>query len=186
MASATKITNGMVLDIDGDLFSVVEFQHVKPGKGGGFVRTKLKNVRTGQVLNQTFRSKENITDVRLEKHPYQYLYKREGMYCFMSTESYEQVEVTEAIVGDTIRFLKEGMDVELLLHGTEPLQVELPIFLHATVEKTDPGERGDTATGGTKPATLETGALIQVPLFIQQGEKVKVDTRTGEYVERSK
>ena len=165
---------------------MVEFQHVKPGKGGAFVRTRLKNVNTGRVIDRTFRSGERVEDVRLEKKPVQYLYQEEGTFVFMDTASYDQIAASEEIVGDMAEFLKEGMEVEIVFYGKEPLDVELPIFVELEVAKTEPGVRGDTASGGSKPATLETGAVIQVPLFLEEGERVKVDTRTGTYVERVK
>lgn len=186
MAQTSEIRKGMVINIEGELFTIVDFQHVKPGKGGGFVRTKLKNVKTGNVIDRTYRSGEKVDDVRLEKRPYQYLYGGDGQYVFMNNKTYEQVTGDDDVVGDAVKFLKDGMDVELLFHGNVPLSVELPIFVNLVITETDPGVRGDTASGGSKPATLETGAVVQVPLFIEEGEKVKIDTRTGEYVERVK
>ena len=165
---------------------MVEFQHVKPGKGGAFVRTRLKNVNTGRVIDRTFRSGERIEDVRLEKKPVQYLYREESTFVFMDTASYDQIAASKNVVGDMAEFLKEGMEVEVVFHGKDPIGVELPIFVELEVTKTEPGVRGDTASGGSKPATLETGAVIQVPLFLEEGEHVKVDTRTGTYVERVK
>jgi len=186
MAQPSDIRKGLVINIEGELFSVSDFQHVKPGKGVGFVRTKLKNVKTGNVLDRTFRSNEKIEDVRLEKRKYQYLYGGDDEYVFMNIDSYEQVTCNNNVVGDATKYLIDGMDVELLFHGDIPLTVELPIFIELTIAETDPGLRGDTASGGSKPATLETGAVVQVPLFIEEGEKLKIDTRTGEYVERVK
>ena len=186
MVSTSEFRNGLVIRLDGGLFTMVEFQHVKPGKGGAFVRTRLKNVNTGRVIDRTFRSGERVEDVRLEKKPVQYLYQEEGTFVFMDTASYDQIAASEEIVGDMAEFLKEGMEVEIVFYGKEPLDVELPIFVELEVAKTEPGVRGDTASGGSKPATLETGAVIQVPLFLEEGERVKVDTRTGTYVERVK
>jgi len=186
MASTSDFRNGLVINLDGDLYTIVYFQHVKPGKGGAFVRTKLKNVKTGRVIDRTFRSGEKVEDVRLERKQAQFLYNDGSQFVFMDTNSYEQILVNTETVGDTANFLIETMEVELLMHGTEAIGVDLPIFVELKIVKTDPGVRGDTASGGSKPATLESGAVIQVPLFIEEGETVKVDTRTGDYVERVK
>ena len=186
MASTSEFRNGLVMLMEGELFSIVEFQHVKPGKGGAFVRTRLKNVKTGRVIDRTFRSNEKVEDVRLEKRQLQYLYAGDDEYIFMDLESYDQIHVSDCVVGEMSKFLKEEMVVEILFHGKDPIGVELPIFVELKIAETDPGVKGDTATGGTKPATLETGAAVQVPLFIQEGERIKVDTRTGYYVERVK
>jgi len=186
MATTSDFRNGLVINLDGELFTIVYFQHVKPGKGGAFVRTKLKNVKTGRVLDRTFRSGEKVEDVRLERKHVQFLYNDGSQFVFMDTNSYEQIFVDPENVGDASKFLIETMEVELLMHGNQALGVDLPIFVELTITKTDPGVRGDTASGGSKPATLESGAVVQVPLFIEEGEKIKVDTRTGEYVERVK
>jgi elongation factor P len=186
MATTGDFRNGFVMKMDGELWTIVEFQHVKPGKGSAFVRTRIKNVKTGRVLDKTFRSGEKVEDVRLEKKQYQFLYREDDSYNFMNNESYEQISITGAAVENASHYLKDGMDVEILFHGTEPLGVEVPIFVELQITKSDPGVRGDTATGVTKPATLETGAEVQVPLFIEEGETIRVDTRTGAYVERVK
>jgi len=186
MASTTDFRNGLVIKFDGDLYTMVEFQHVKPGKGGAFVRTKLKNVKTGRVIDHTFRAGEKVEDVRLEKKPMQYLYGGEDEFGFMDNNTYDQIVCPESVVGEASQFMKESMNVEILFHGKEPIGVDLPIFVELEITKTDPGIRGDTASGGSKPATLETGFVVQVPLFLEEGEKVKVDTRTGSYVERVK
>ena len=186
MISTSEFRNGLVIRFDGELYTMVEFQHVKPGKGGAFVRTKLKNVKTGRVIDHTFRSGEKVDDIRLENRKVQYLYKSEDEFVFMDLTTYDQISVPEEVVGEAAKFMKEAMEVEMLFNGKDPLGVELPIFVELQVAKTDPGVRGDTASGGTKPAILETGATIQVPLFLEEGEIVKVDTRTGEYVERVK
>lgn len=186
MVSTSEFRNGLVVRLDGELFTMVEFQHVKPGKGGAFVRTRLKNVKTSRVIDRTFRSGEKVEDIRLDKKAVQYLYKGDGEFAFMDTETYEQISVSKGVVGELAKFMKEGMEVEILFHGKEPIGVELPIFVELEVVKTDPGVKGDTASGGAKPAHLETGAVIQVPLFLGEGEVVKVDTRTGSYVERVK
>jgi len=185
MVSTSEFRNGLVIRLEGELFTMVEFQHVKPGKGGAFVRTRLKNVKTGRVIDRTFRSGEKVEDIRLEKKPVQYLY-REEEFVFMDTVSYEQISASEGIVREAAKFMKEGTEVEILFHGKDPIGVELPIFVELEIAKTEPGVRGDTASGGTKPATLETGAVLQIPLFIEEREIVKVDTRTGTYVERVK
>ena len=186
MATTGDFRNGFAMIMDGELWTIVEFQHVKPGKGGAFVRTKIKNVKTGRVIEKTFRSGEKVEDVRLEKKQFQFLYREGDAFNFMNNESYEQISIQQDGVGDASQYMKDGMDVEILFHGTDPLGVEVPIFVELQIIKSDPGVRGDTATGVTKPATLETGAEVQVPLFIEEGETIKVDTRTGEYVERVK
>jgi elongation factor P len=186
MVSASEFRNGLVIRLNNYLFTVVEFQHVKPGKGGAFVRTRLKNVKTGRVIDRTFRSGEKVEDIRLDKKKVQFLYRSEGDFFFMCMDSYEQIEASLEVVEDAAKFMKEGMEVEILFHENTPIGVELPIFVELKVNKTDPGVRGDTASGGSKPATLETDAVIQVPLFLEEGNTVKVDTRTGTYVERVK
>jgi len=186
MATTSEFRNGLVMQIDGELWSIVEFQHVKPGKGGAFVRTRIKNVKTGRVLEKTFRSGDKVDDVRLEKRPYQFLYRDGTDFHFMNSATFEQITVPDEVIGSAADFLKDNLDVEILFHGDEPLGIDLPIFVNLRITKSDPGVRGDTATGATKPATLESGATIQVPLFIEEGETVRVDTRTGEYVERVK
>ena len=176
----------MVLNMDGELFAIVEFQHVKPGKGGAFVRTKLKKVRTGQVIDKTFRAGEKVTDVRLERRPLQYLYHDGQHYHFMDTDSYEQFPISEEVIGDQVKYLKENLEVSgLFMEDGSILEVELPFFIVLEVVETDPGLRGDTASGGSKPAKLESGAVVNVPLFINTGEKIKVDRRTNEYLERA-
>ncbi len=184
MATTSDFRNGLTILLDGEIWTIVEFLHVNPGKGTAFVRTKLKNLKTGRVIDRTFRSGEKVEDVRIERKTMQYLYQSEGQYVFMDTETYEQVPISEEMLGDKRLFLKEGQEVEVLFHGDTPVGVELPFFVELAVAKTEPGVRGDTASGGSKPATLETGAVIQVPLFINEGDILKVDTRTGEYIER--
>ncbi len=187
MASTSEFRNGLILRIDNALYSIIEFQHVKPGKGGAFVRTKLKNLKTGQVLDKTYRSGEKVEDVRVENRTMQYLYKQgDEQYVFMNTDTYEQIFIEKEILGKATDYLIEGMEADILFDGNEPININLPIFVELRVIKTEPGLKGNTATGGTKPATLETGQIIQVPLFIDQGEKVKVDTRSDEYIERVK
>lgn len=166
------------------LWSIVEFQHVKPGKGGAFVRTKLKNVETGKVVDETFRAGEKVEEVRLERRDYQYLYRDNDFLTFMSLDTYEQIHLPVEQVKDVALYLKESEKVILLLHDDRPLLVEPPYTVELKITQTDPGVRGDTAQGGTKPATLETGLVIQVPLFVEEGEVVKVDTRSGKYLGR--
>jgi len=184
MTTSNDFYNGMVLRKDGKLYMIVEFLHVKPGKGGAFVRSKLKEIKTGRVLDVTWRAGEKVEDVRLERQTAQFLYA-DDFYHFMKMDTFEQVDLSEDAVGpDRARFLKEGVEVEMLFDGPEPVVIELPNFVELTVAQTEPGVRGDTASGGSKPATLETGAVVQVPLFIEEGDTVRIDTRTGEYVSR--
>ena len=184
MADTTDFRNGFTMSLDGELFSIVEFQHVKPGKGSAFVRTKLKNTKTGAVLDRTFRSGDKVEQVRLEKRQMQYLYSDQGLYYFMDLDTYDQIPVPAALVGTASNLLKESENAFLLIAGEEVVSVELPNFVSLAVTHTEPGIKGDTATGAVKPATLETGYVVQVPLFINKGDQLKVDTRTGEYVER--
>ncbi len=184
MATTADFRNSLVLRIDGDLWQIVYFQHVKPGKGGAFVRTKLRKVATGQVVERTFRAGEKVEDVRLERRPMQYLYSGDHHAYFMDLETYEQHPVGEELISDQQSFLKENIICDLLLHDGRVIGVELPNFIVAEVVETEPGVRGDTATGGTKPARLETGAVVQVPLFVNRGETIRVDTRTRAYLER--
>lgn len=187
MATTADFRNGLCLEFDNDLYQIVEFQHVKPGKGGAFVRTKLKSLTTGRVKEHTFNSGVNITTARIERRPMQFLYKDESGYHFMDNQTYEQVALDSELV-ENKDFLKEGQDVEVLFHAEteKPLSCELPPFVELEVTYTEPGVKGDTATNVTKPATLETGAEIPVPIFIDIGEKLKIDTRTQSYVERVK
>jgi elongation factor P len=184
MATSNDFYNGMVIRKDGKLYSIIEFLHVKPGKGGAFVRSKLKEVKSGRVLEITWRAGEKVDDVRLERRKAQFLYK-DDQFHFMKLDDYEQLSLsTEAIGEDKAQFLKDGLEVEMLFDAETPVIIELPNFVELTVETTDPGVKGDTVSGGSKPATLETGAVVQVPLFIEEGEKLKIDTRTGAYVSR--
>jgi elongation factor P len=182
--STAQFRKGLKIEIDGEPFVITEFQHVKPGKGGAFVRTKFKSLITGNVLDKTFRSGEKVDVPDLEERKMSYLYKDENGYCFMDTESYEQMTLTEDQIGDALGYLKENVEAKVLLHNGSPIGVELPMFMALEVIETDPGIKGNTVSGGSKPAKLETGVVIQVPLFVNQGEVVKVDTRTGEYIER--
>ncbi len=185
MASTADFRNGMVLDINGALWTITYFQHVKPGKGGAFVRTKLKNVLTGQVVDKTFRAGEKVTDVRLERRPVNYSYTDGQLYYFMDAQTFEMIPLSGDLIGeDQLKYLKENMECEGLVHDGKVIMVDLPSFVELEVARTDPGVRGDTAQGGSKPATLETGAEIQVPLFIEQGDVLRVDRREDKYLER--
>ncbi len=185
MATTADFRNGMVLEIDGQLFQLVYFQHVKPGKGGAFVRSKLKNVKTGAVLDRTWSAGERVKDVRLERRPVQYSYGDGNVYHFMDLQTYDDIPINADVIGDDqLKYLKEGMECSGLVHDSVVLSIELPYFIELEVVETDPGVRGDTATGGTKPATLETGAVVQVPLFVETGAKIRVDRREDKYLER--
>ncbi|HRY99608.1 MAG TPA: elongation factor P [Bacteroidales bacterium] len=187
MASTADFRNGLVIEFNNDLCTIVEFQHVKPGKGAAFVRTKLKSLTTGKVLQNTFPAGAKIQITRVERRPYQFLYKDDTGYHFMHTESYEQMQLNEEII-NAPQLMKDGQEVEVLFHAdTEtPLNCELPSYVELEVTYTEPGMRGDTATNTLKPATLETGAIVQVPLFVNAGDRIRVDTRTNEYGERVK
>ncbi|MEO6712785.1 MAG: elongation factor P [Mycobacteriales bacterium] len=186
MASTNDLKNGITLDLEGQLWTVVEFQHVKPGKGGAFVRTTLKNVRTGKVVDKTFNAGVKVDVATVDKREMQYLYKDSGDYVFMDSSTYDQIHVPATAVGDASNYLLENMSAIVQIHDNVPLSVELPASVELTIAHTDPGLQGDRSTGGTKPAELETGATVQVPLFVVTGEKIKVDTRTGAYLSRSK
>jgi elongation factor P len=185
VATTNDLKNGMTLSIDGQLWNVVEFQHVKPGKGGAFVRTKLKNVMSGKVVDRTFNASVKVDVANVDKREMQYLYREAEDFVFMDTRDYDQPRVPAAVVGDAANFLLEEQMVTVAFNDGVPLYVELPAAVELTITQTDPGVQGDRSTGGTKPATLETGAQVQVPLFISTGEKVRVDTRTGEYLSRA-
>ena len=184
--STAEFKKGLKIEIDGTPFAITDFQHVKPGKGGAFVRTKLKNLLTGRVIDQTFRSGEKVDKPDIVEKEMQYLYKDGDSFCLMDNETYEQIMLTEEQVGDAILYLKENMNLQVLFFNQQAVAVDLPNFVELEVAQTEPGVRGDTASGGTKPATLESGAVIQVPLFINEGDRLKVDTRTGTYIERLK
>ena len=185
MASTADFRNGMVLEIDGDLWTITYFQHVKPGKGGAFVRTKLKNVLSGAVVDKTYRAGEKVTDVRLERRPVTYSYNDGLLYHFMDANTFEMIPISGDLLGeDQLQYLKENMECEGLVHDDKVISVELPQFVELEVTKTDPGVRGDTAQGGTKPATLETGAVIQVPLFVEEGDVLRIDRTEDKYLSR--
>jgi elongation factor P len=181
--STAEFKKGLKIQFDGEPYSIVDFQHVKPGKGGAFVRTKLKHMKLGRVIDNTFRAGEKVELVDFDEKRMQYLYKDDG-YHFMDLDTYDQIALTPEHVGEARDFLKENIEVEILFIDGNAVSVELPNFIELQIAKTDPGIRGDTATGGSKPATLETGAVIQVPLFLNEGDVVKVDTRSGEYLGR--
>jgi elongation factor P len=185
MATTNDLKNGMTLDIDGDLWNVVEFQHVKPGKGGAFVRTKLKNVMSGKVVERTFNAGVKVDIAVVEKREMQYLYKEGSDYIFMDTSTYDQMHVPGETVGDMRSYLLENMTANVVIHEGTPLYIDLPASVELTISETEPGVQGDRSTGGTKPAVVETGATVPVPLFITTGERIRVDTRTGEYLGRA-
>jgi elongation factor P len=185
VATTNDLKNGLTLNLDGQLWTVVDFQHVKPGKGGAFVRTKLKNVLSGKVVDRTFNAGVKVETANVDKREMQYLYREGEDFVFMDTEDYDQPRIPAATVGDAASYLLEEQTAVIAFNDGVPLYVELPAAVELTISQTDPGVQGDRSTGGTKPATLETGAQIHVPLFITTGEKVKVDTRTGEYLGRA-
>jgi elongation factor P len=183
--STNDLKNGMTLDLPEGLFSVVEFQHVKPGKGGAFVRTKLKNVRTGAVVDRTYRADEKLEQAIIDKREMQFLYRDGSDYVFMDTTTYEQLSVPPEALGGAANFLKESDQAVLQLYGGEIVGVDLPAAVELTVAETEPGVQGDRVSGARKPATLQTGLVVQVPLFVNPGDSIKVDTRTGEYLTRA-
>jgi elongation factor P len=180
----SQFRNGLKIELDGEPFVMTYFQHVKPGKGGAFVRTKVKNLRTGRVLERTFRAGERVDLADVEDKQMQYLYREGENLVFMDNESFDQIPLPESVVGDGAKYLKENIEVGIVFWRGKAINVEMPAFIEAVVTRTEPGFKGDTASGATKPATIETGAVVQVPLFLKQGERIRVDTRTGEYVER--
>ena len=184
MADTSDFKNGLVLKIDGQLQQIIEFQHVKPGKGPAFVRTKLKNVVSGKTVDKTFNAGVKVETATVDRRDMTYLYHDGSDYVFMDGETYDQIAISEQTIGDGARFLLENMAVQVATHEGEPLYVELPVTVELEVKHTDPGLQGDRSTGGNKPATLETGAEIQVPLFINTGDKLKVDSRDGSYLGR--
>jgi elongation factor P len=183
--STNDLKNGMTLDLPEGLFTVVEFQHVKPGKGGAFVRTKLKNVRTGAVLDKTYRADEKLEQAIIDKHEMQFLYRDGDEYVFMDSTSYEQIQVARSTLGDAANYLREGNAVYLQMYGSDIIGIDLPAAVELTVTDTEPGIQGDRVSGARKPATVETGLVVQVPLFVNSGESIRVDTRTGEYLARA-
>ena len=184
MISAGEFRNGTTFEMDSQVFKIVEFQHVKPGKGAAFVRTKLKNVMTGAVLERTFNPTEKVQEAQIERKDMQYLYSDGEMYYFMDNEKYEQLPIGKDDLGDTLNYLTDNMMVKVVSYKGKVFGVEPPIFVELEVTYTEPGFKGDTSTGATKPATLQTGYVVNVPLFVNIGDKVRIDTRTGEYMER--
>ncbi|MDB9519716.1 elongation factor P [Roseofilum reptotaenium CS-1145] len=186
MISSNDFRTGVTIELDGSVWRVIEFLHVKPGKGSAFVRTKLKNAQTGSVVERTFRAGETVPQANLEKRTKQFTYREADQFVFMDMETYEESRLNESQIGDRVKYLKEEMEVNVLTWGEKVIEVELPNSVVLEVTETDPGVKGDTATGGTKPATVETGAQVMVPLFISIGEKVKIDTRDDSYLGREK
>ncbi|MBI4513373.1 MAG: elongation factor P [Gemmatimonadetes bacterium] len=185
MATTAEFRNGMVIELDGQLYGITYFQHVKPGKGGAFVRTRLKNVLTGAVLERTFRAGERVEEVRLEMRPVQYVYRDRPLYYFMDQETFELIPLHHDVIGDDqLKYLRENLECQGLVRDGHVIAVELPNFVALRVVETEPGVRGDTAQGGSKPAKLETGAVVQVPLFVGEGDIIRVDTRQDRYLER--
>lgn len=184
MISVNDLRTGLTIEIDNGLWNVLEFLHVKPGKGAAFVRTKLKNAETGQVVEKTFRAGEKVAKATLDKRTMQYLYKEGNDYVMMDMESYEQLNISETAIGDGIKYLKENMELNVLFHSGKIIGVDIPNHVELTVVDTPPSERGNTSQGGTKPATLETGAVVNVPFFIANGDVIRVDTRSNEYLDR--
>ena len=185
MVSAGDFKNGITIDIDGTVYQIIEFQHVKPGKGAAFVRTKLKNVKTGGVIEQSFRPTEKFPAARIDRVDMQYLYNDGDFYYFMDNESFEQTQLTPDMVGDALKFVKENEMVKICSINGQVFSVEPPLFVELEITETEPGFKGNTATNATKPAIVETGAQVYVPLFVENGEKIKIDTRTGEYLSRA-
>lgn len=184
MISAGEFRNGITIELEGNVFQIIEFQHVKPGKGAAFVRTKLKNIKSGGVVEKTFRPTEKCPQARIDRKDMQYLYADGDMFNFMDTETYEQIALNKDEVGDSLKFVKENEMVKMCSHNGSVFAIEPPLFVELEITETEPGFKGDTATGASKPAIVETGAQVSVPLFVEIGEKIKIDTRTGEYLSR--
>ncbi|MCI9515440.1 MAG: elongation factor P [Lachnospiraceae bacterium] len=184
MISAGDFKNGITLEIDGNVMQILEFQHVKPGKGAAFVRTKLKNIINGGVVEKTFRPTEKFPQARIDRVEMQYLYSDGDLFHFMNMESYEQIALNDEVIGDALKFVKENETVKVCSYNGNVFTVEPPLFVELEVTDTEPGFKGDTAQGATKPATVETGAIVYVPLFVETGDKLKIDTRTGDYLSR--
>ena len=184
MISAGDFRNGVTIEFEGNIYQIIEFQHVKPGKGAAFVRTKLKNIKSGGVVEKTFRPTEKCPQARIDRKDYQYLYQDGDLYTFMDTETYDQISLNADAIGDTLKFVKENEICKICSHNGSVFAVEPPLFVELEITETEPGFKGDTATGANKPATVETGAVVYVPLFVNEGDKIKIDTRTGEYLSR--
>ncbi|MGI6309013.1 MAG: elongation factor P [Dethiobacteria bacterium] len=184
MISSNDFHTGLTIELDGDIYTVVEFQHVKPGKGSAFVRSRLKNIRSGAIVEKTFRAGEKVPRAMIERREMEYLYNTGEEYIFMDTASYEQISLGRPQMEDNIKYIKENLRLQVLFYKEEVIGVELPHFVELKVAETDPGFKGDTAAGGSKPAKLETGLVVQVPFFINEGDMLKIDTRNGTYIER--
>ena len=185
MISAGEFRNGVTIEYEGDIYIILEFQHVKPGKGAAFVRAKMRNLCTGAVVERTFNAGERMPKARIDRREMQYLYESDGMYVFMDNETYEQTELSKETLGSALNFLKENMDVKIMIYDNRVLGVDLPNTVELTVVETEPGIKGDTATGGSKNATMDTGYVVKVPLFINEGDVLAIDTRTGDYISRA-
>ena len=185
MANAGKVIGkGVTIELEGNVYRVDDFQHVKPGKGAAFIRTRLKNIKTGGVVEKTFRPTEDVETAHVDRSEKQYLYNDGDLYYFMDTETYDQIALSADAIGDALKFVKENEEVTMLAHNGDIFAVEPPMFVELVITETEPGFKGDTATGATKPATVETGATVYVPLFVNEGDVIKIDTRTGEYLSR--
>ena len=184
MISAGDFKNGVTVEIDGNIYQILEFQHVKPGKGAAFVRTKLKNISSGGVVEKTFRPTEKFPKAHIDRKDMQYLYRDGDLFNFMDVETYDQIALNEDVVGDSLKFVKENEVVKICSHNGNVFSVEPPLFVELAITETEPGFKGDTAQGATKPATVESGAIVMVPLFVEQGDVLKIDTRSGEYLSR--
>ena len=184
MVSAGDFRNGLTVEIDNGVYQIIEFQHVKPGKGAAFVRTKLKNIKSGGVIERTFRPTEKYPQAHIERSDMQYLYSDGDLYNFMNTETFDQIAMNQDEIGDSLKFVKENDMVKMLSHNGQVFAIEPPLFAELIITDTEPGFKGDTATGATKPAIVETGATVYVPLFVEQGDKISIDTRSGEYLKR--
>ncbi|WP_353892512.1 elongation factor P [Proteinivorax hydrogeniformans] len=185
MISPNDFKTGLTIEYDGSIYTVVDFQHVKPGKGAAFVRTKLKNVETGAIMEKTFNPKEKVGKAHIDRNEMQFLYASGDDYIFMDTQTYEQLTLTKDYLGEATKYLIENMNIKVLIYKEKPIGVELPNFVILEVTETEPGIKGDTASGGSKPATMQTGLVVNVPFFINEGDKLKIDTRTGAYIERA-
>jgi elongation factor P len=184
MISAGDFKNGLTIEMEGNVFQVIEFQHVKPGKGAAFVRTKLKNIKNGGAIERSFRPTEKFNQARIERTDMQYLYNDGDLFYFMNTETYDQIGLSADVIGDALKFVRENDEVKMVSHNGDIFAVEPPMFVELEVTECEPGEKGNTATGATKPCTVETGAVVYVPLFVNLGDTLKIDTRTGEYLSR--
>ena len=184
MISTNEFKTGLTIELDGKLYKIINYDHVKPGKGGAFLQTKLKNIENGKVTNKRFRAGEKVSKAHIDNREYQYLYREGNKYIFMDQESYEQISIPKEDIGEAAKFIKENSTIEIQMYQGEAIGIDLPVFVELAVTKSPPAVRGDTVSGGTKEVTLETGAKVEVPLFIDEGDILKIDTRSGEYMER--